>query len=327
MELRDIVEKVLTHNFPECNIQRKPYNIRCNVCGDSKSNKNKKRGYILLEDNKGTFYCHRCNASISIQHWLKEFFPTYFQEYIKNRYFNKKFEDETLVINRSNDDYEEKLTIYKSYAFDKPNFNDLIRDNKDMKTFVPIIDDHIQWCKNRKIPEEYYNSFYSCTKKSFKNRIVIPFYEGESIYYFQARTTLKDVLPKYKNPISEIRPLYNIFNVDTSKPVLIVEGPIDAMFLPNCIAVCGSNLSVLDQLDNRYYILDNDAVGSKKAIDLLMQKQYVFMWKKFLRDIGMLGRDIKDINDLILKGINREELSFNNLEQYFTNNLYMKGMC
>ena len=47
------------------------YNFRCPICGDSKKNKNKARGYIYSVKNNTNFKCHNCGSSTSFNNFLK----------------------------------------------------------------------------------------------------------------------------------------------------------------------------------------------------------------------------------------------------------------
>ena len=47
------------------------WNFRCNVCGDSKKKKSKKRAWILTNRVPWMFYCHNCFESIPVEFWMK----------------------------------------------------------------------------------------------------------------------------------------------------------------------------------------------------------------------------------------------------------------
>ena len=44
----------------------KSYNFRCPICGDSKKNKSKTRGYLYAVKANTNFKCHNCGASMSL---------------------------------------------------------------------------------------------------------------------------------------------------------------------------------------------------------------------------------------------------------------------
>ena len=57
------------------------FNCRCPICGDSKKNKHKKRGYWLHKNGVYKYFCHNCGATRSVENFLKEFAPNLAQEY------------------------------------------------------------------------------------------------------------------------------------------------------------------------------------------------------------------------------------------------------
>ena len=57
------------------------FNCRCPICGDSKKNKHKKRGYFLQKQGQYKFFCHNCGATRTIENFLKELAPNLAQEY------------------------------------------------------------------------------------------------------------------------------------------------------------------------------------------------------------------------------------------------------
>ena len=47
------------------------YNFRCPICGDSKKNKSKARGYIYSAKRDANFKCHNCGAGMTFNSFLK----------------------------------------------------------------------------------------------------------------------------------------------------------------------------------------------------------------------------------------------------------------
>ena len=48
------------------------YNFRCPICGDSKKNKNKTRGYIYPVKANTNFKCHNCGCFDVLQQFFEE---------------------------------------------------------------------------------------------------------------------------------------------------------------------------------------------------------------------------------------------------------------
>ena len=135
--------------------------------------------------------------------------------------------------------------------------------------------------------------------------------------------------PKYLNPegYPKYRGVYNIFNIDKSKPVILCEGPIDSMFLPNAIAVTGCSIpeEIKKVLDNCevLYLWDNDEAGRENSLKCLKDGKKVFLWRDFLKNNSY--PNVKDINELLLK-INKDRFTLEELEGYFSNNIFDKLM-
>src|SRR6056300_1334086 len=57
------------------------YNFRCPICGDSKKNKNKTRGYLYSVKANTNFKCHNCGTSMSFNNFLKQVDPAVHKQY------------------------------------------------------------------------------------------------------------------------------------------------------------------------------------------------------------------------------------------------------
>jgi hypothetical protein len=107
--------------------------------------------------------------------------------------------------------------------------------------------------------------------------------------------------------INESYPM--IFNLDMTnmnERVYCVEGALDSFFLPNCVAVGSSNLSVISKVINRKnatLIFDNEP--RNREILKIMEKASrhnfsVCVWDKKIKE--------NDINDMIQGGMTEIEL-------------------
>ena len=57
------------------------YNFRCPICGDSKKDKFKARGYIVHKEGTHFFKCHNCSSSMHFDSFLKEINPVLYGEF------------------------------------------------------------------------------------------------------------------------------------------------------------------------------------------------------------------------------------------------------
>ena len=62
------------------------YNFRCPICGDSKKNKSKTRGYIYAVKANTNFKCHNCGASMSLNNFLKQVDPVIQKQYTMEKF-------------------------------------------------------------------------------------------------------------------------------------------------------------------------------------------------------------------------------------------------
>ena len=69
------------------------YNFRCPICGDSKKNKSKTRGYLYAVKANTNFKCHNCGASMSLNNFLKQVDPAVHKQYVM-----EKFKEGTILV-------------------------------------------------------------------------------------------------------------------------------------------------------------------------------------------------------------------------------------
>ena len=117
------------------------------------------------------------------------------------------------------------------------------------------------------------------------------------MYAIQGRS-LADEFPKYITiKIDEDKDkLYGLERVDWSRTVYVVEGPIDSLFLDNCIATAQSDLRIRNK-DVAVLIPDNEPRNLEvvKQIEKYINEGYrVVIWPSDIKE--------KDINEMILSG-------------------------
>lgn len=296
------------------------YNFRCHVCGDSKKSKSKKRGYILKKRKPWVYFCHNCFYKKPVVAWLKEFFPSYYRAYYSE-------------LLRTKDKKQDSLP-----TFANPKIKKKSPESEHTKHFIHILNGEglifeksIKLCIDRNIPEIVWQKWFVATGGMYKNRLIIPFFDKEGkIYYYQGRSLLDNMTPKYLSRAGDYNSVYNYYLVDKSQPVPILEGPIDSIFVENSIAVTGVKIDdkKLEDFPNRRFLIDYDGEGADnktklKVIELLSKGEYVFCWKKFIKEYRLPNRDKWDVNDVLLY-LKKDKFTFKEIEPFFTNNLYDK---
>ena len=136
-------------------------------------------------------------------------------------------------------------------------------------------------------------------------RVVIPFLDVDNkMFAFQGRA-FGDEQPKYITiKLDEKkRRIYGLDRLDVSKTTYITEGPIDSLFLPNAIAVAGSDLEIQSLKRKAVYVFDNEPRNGEivNKMKKLIEKNYkICIWPKSLK--------YKDINDMVVAGMTPVEV-------------------
>jgi hypothetical protein len=298
---------------------------RCPLCGDSKKNKSKMRGYIYRKGNDLFYKCHNCGAGTSMGNLIKQLDPALYKEYIMERY--KAGE-------QGNANYQKPTFNIPSPKFDKVSDN-VTYENAERCDKLPEEHFCIHYLKNRKIPTEFYSKlYYTDNYKLFcdeiypshgkeitaDKRLVIPFYdEYNSLIAVSGRALeSSDYKLRYvtvRTTDSEEKLLYGMDRVNTNKLVRIVEGPIDSLFLSNCIAAGDANLSLVAKVvtaKKKVLIYDNEPRNKdivKMMKDSIESGHDIVIWPNTMHQ--------KDINEMIQNGFSQGEI-----EDIISNNTF-----
>lgn len=292
------------------------YNFSCPICGDSKKNLTKARGYVYAKGNDLYYRCHNCSAGTNIAGLLKHVDPQLHSEYIFECYKSGQANNSTHV--------KEVLQLAQP-KFGKVN-KQKVFENAQWLSDLPEGHFCLEYVKKRKIPKKHYNSLLftnkykqlvlslvpDCDKNLVDDaRLVIPFYdEYDELIAISGRAletgdkTLRYVTIRTND--SQEKLVYGLNTVDLNKTVKIVEGPIDSLFLNNCLASGDANLSLTSKNVNAndiVLIFDNEP--RNKEIVKMMQDAIRVGHKLVIWPSTVVG---KDINEMILNGISVDEI-------------------
>lgn len=285
--------------------RRKPsglYEGGCPICREGKSWGTKRRlFYIPKYDN---IHCKNCHSSWNPRQWITQVSgKSYFEindeakdyeyipiELLRGSDITQKVNMEPLPLDAINLSDKQQLKFYKN--------------NKVVKECLAFI-------KKRRIdkavnkPDNYYISLKDMVHK---NRLCLPFTNdvGE-IEFYQTRSFLKnpdDELPKYLGKCGGDKTLFGMDRISEDiDHIFIFEGPIDAMFVKNGVAIAGVDITSNQKtallqypFHTKIWVLDNQHVDktalevSKKLID---DGETVFIWPKITC--------VKDINDICVR--------------------------
>lgn len=287
----------------------KVYNCRCIICGDSSKKKSKARGYFYAIKNDLLYRCFNCDASMQFGSFLKQLDPMMYSQYVLERY------TEGLPSNKPHQNIEDRFKMAEP-IFEEKTLLDKLLDRLDK---LPEENEAVQFCKSRKIPESELKNLYFIDdvrkieqlSEKYKNkvltnepRLVIPFTDSDGKLIGVTCRALRNESLRYLTlKITDNVPLVFRRNIDTKKDIYVVEGPIDSLFLPNSIAVAGTNFTKLDFLNydksKLVVIIDNQPRNKEvcKIIEKIINDNYrVVIWPQTLIE--------KDINDMVLAGKN-----------------------
>jgi hypothetical protein len=188
---------------------------------------------------------------------------------------------------------------------------------EELPTISELPDKHPakKYIIKRKIPDKFFDILYYTdqfmslvnkikpnTFNNFKGehpRLIIPFYDTTgNLFAFQGRA-FGNEQPKYLTiKLDETKQkVYGLERVNFQKHIYITEGPIDSLFIYNCLAAAGADLTLKTNPDNVTYIFDNEPRNKeivKRMYKIIDNNYNVFIWPESIQS--------KDINDLITSG-------------------------
>jgi hypothetical protein len=273
------------------------------------------RGYIYRKGNNLFYSCHNCGAGTSLGNLIKQMDAGLYKEYVMERY----------KAGETGNNSFKQVTKISPPRFDKLD-TDITYQNAERCDKLP--DNHfcIQYLKNRRIPQEYYKLlYYTDNYKQFvyevypqvdkeitaDKRLVIPFYDQyNSLIALSGRALeVSDYKLRYvtlRTNESEDKLIYGMDRINTNETVRIVEGPIDSLFLQNCVAAGDANLSlVAKSISSGKKVLIFDNEPRNKDIVRMMQDAI-----KIGHDVVIWPNTIaqKDINEMIMAGQTKDEI-------------------
>jgi len=248
------------------------------------------------------YKCHNCGVGRTLPNFLKDQAPDLHDEYIMERY--------------------KSGTTGKGSYVPKPKFKKPVFKKQGELTKVSDLNiEHpaYQYIVGRNInPSLFYFTDQFCTwvntqKPTFTDikkdhpRIIIPFIDAEKKWFgFQGRSlNPKDKMRYITVMLDENRPkIFGLDNIDETKPIYITEGPFDATFLDNSVAMAGSDVDPRSYHWSDYiWVYDNEPRNREivnrisKSID---RGEKVVIWPNNTKE--------KDINDMVMAGHNVQSL-------------------
>ncbi len=301
---------------------------KCPHCSD-----HKERLYFLWSDkNDQTIaYCHRgsCDlGGITLKSFVKRFYPNLYSEHYRGHKSRAK------KLHRSLSDVVREENKKKRF--------NLFKDREQPHGCIMLEHLHanhkaLKYVEQRKIPKSQWNNLYYCS--NFKDlarhyghdssnwieedRLIIPFWnQNKEITFLQGRSfnpqsSLRYITIKIQD--EELK-IWGLDKINLKKRIYVAEGPIDAMFLPNAIAMAGADVSdkrlmeILRVKDASQiaFAYDNEPKSEgicKKMEDKVRAGFSIVLWnsrivkEKDVNDMVLSGFDINKIEDMVFNGI------------------------
>lgn len=283
----------------------KLFNFSCPFCGDSKKKKSRARGYIYVKNNGYYYKCHNCGMGTTFSVFLEKLDYELFKDFQMKKFFEKKILHPNIyvptpeIITKSPDFKKDKN------FFDLPKIIDLERSHPARiyieERLIPI-----KWQKKLYFAEDFpvFVKKLNLTKEytlKADSRIVIPsFNQNNELVSVQGRAIEKT------NPIRYITikvldepAVFNLNEIKNNYPVFVTEGAFDSMFLPNAVAVNGSDLkAAIKIISDPIFIFDNEKRNKeicKKMMGIINLGHKIVIWPKEL--------NYKDINEMIINNV------------------------
>ena len=291
------------------------FNVRCPVCGDSQKNKRKMRGYFYKKENAMMYKCHNCSHGAHFGTMLKDMDSLLYKEYALERYANSSGYSDT----RNKKTVKDALPDFKP-KFKTPELEDIC----DRLDTLPIENEGIIYAKSRMIPETMFNRLFfindikniTVLNNKYKNsihtnepRLVIPFYDKDKkLTGISLRGMRGEALRYIQLKIDEDAPtVFGLDAIDVNSPMIVVEGPLDSLFLNNAIACAGTSFNKIEHLQlpkgNVTIVFDNQP--KNKEIVKLMEKYIELGYGICIWPESIEG---KDINDMVISGMSSGEI-------------------
>ena len=296
------------------------YNFRCPICGDSEQNSYKARGYLYpSSDKSGYIYkCHNCGDTRSlgnlIRHVDNELYKKYLLEGFKkgdSRFVpkgNKRKKKNHNKTKKIDSDYFE--TVLGAQRLDRipANHNVFLFTNK--RRIPKSAHDRMYFIHDDKGLEKVDKKYHGRINGN-QARLILPFFDrngkpvGLTARAINQTANLRYIAFRLDETVPMIFGLEHLKR-NSREPILVVEGPIDSLFLPNCIAVAGADFAKLEdavRTDKCILVFDNEPRNKeivKRMAKMIDAGYKICIWPETVKE--------KDINDMILAGKSQDQI-------------------
>lgn len=285
--------------------------FRCPLCGDSTKNREKTRGYFYVAYNQLRMKCHNCGASHYFTTFLKMVDNNLFSRYSIEKFGVKQTNSDIIIPESRVPEVIEPRLIdgildkLSSLSEDHP-----ARKYAEARNITGDLQDRVYYIndvsKIGQLKESYREKIIGT-----EDRLVFPFYNRKGLLVGVTMRAIGDHALRYITVrLSEDDPMiYNYDAIDFTKQVYCVEGPIDSLFLSNCVAVGGSDMKTIRKLLPKHTIYVFDNQPRNVAICKLMRGMIL---SGFRTCVFPSSIEYKDINDMVSAGLDVQKIIYTN---------------
>lgn len=323
--LQPILDQKFSNNVAKQKIRvhKDRISCACPYCDDSMKSDYKKRGNIILKGKFAAFYkCFNCGVFKKINKFFEDF-----KTDLDLATINHIAKESSDFSTKSNIKYDISVFLDKDYidkyAFDRNEFLSKFRLKEVKETSI------IHWL-NKRLQYDHSKFMYDPRTDSIiilnltstgkilgaQKRL----FKGQNKYLTYKLSKLHELLKTnivVPDEIDAISQIFNICLINYSRKVTMFEGAFDAFLFKNSLANAGANKGFPFDLEVRYFY-DSDKTGINKSIQKINNKEYVFLWNKFLKDVGAPAKNKHDLNSIMIWA-KENKVSLPLFDLYFSN--------
>jgi hypothetical protein len=322
-------------------VRQQPFvaKCRCPLCGDSKTDPRKTRGYFFEMKGEIRYKCHKCGEGGSIGRILsvlnKPLFDDYRLDTLKNS--GSLMGGKTTVREAQ---YKLEANTFKSdmSKFAKRKHEKDERFDPLVKlSSLPVGHPCRKYVESRKIdPKLHHLLFYIPKFKEFTNtlmpakfdekslqrdsaRLIIPLFTPDGrIFAYQGRSLDPNDKIRYITIVLDdsVPRIYGLERIDKKQPIRVLEGPIDSLFVNNAVAQAGGDNGDIWRIaepSELVFVFDNEPRNEdtvRRMQKVVERGAKVVVWPDSIKS--------KDVNDMILK----EGMTVEQIERIIDKNTY-----
>lgn len=280
--------------------------FRCPFCGDSARNKLKARGYTFPKQQTIIYKCHNCDIALPFGAFLKRLSRALFNEYIIENF--REQAPAPIVISTPIIARRLPILFAGVEQLSSASLTAALQPVRDYVTTRQLPDSALTRLYGTMIGHTWLASLVGREKAGAivdgLPYLVIPLrLPNHEWYGAQMRLLTRKEYLTFRWGHDHLR-VFGLDDCDRTTLTYCVEGPLDALCVPNAIAMCGSDiLSGLDRLhesgmpvDNRVLVWDNEPRNpqiTKHLRQAIAAGERVVIWPRALP---------KDVNDMVSAG-------------------------